>query len=97
MRIFVVSRQRVVAKTETEVHEGRGDKVERIPKGISSQCCDAYPVHLPPTYIYIYAYNYAFIDASVYSLYTSILFSANLQDDSAVHDRRLCGRSSWRQ
>lgn len=36
MRVFMVSCQRAVAKTETEVHEGCRDKIERIPKGIPS-------------------------------------------------------------
>jgi len=37
MRILVVSRQRTVAKTQTEIYEGYRDQVQRVPKGISGQ------------------------------------------------------------
>lgn len=34
MRVLVVSRQRTVAKTQTEIHEGRRDEAQRVPAGV---------------------------------------------------------------
>jgi len=34
LRVFMVSRQRTFAKTETKVHEGHRDKAQRIPERV---------------------------------------------------------------
>lgn len=38
MRVFVVPRQGIVAKTETKVHERRRDQDQRIPEGVPGEC-----------------------------------------------------------
>jgi len=34
LRVFMVSRQRTFAKTETKVHEGNRDQTQRIPERV---------------------------------------------------------------
>lgn len=41
MRLFVVPRQRTVAKTQTKIVEGNRDQSERIPEGVPGEYrCD---------------------------------------------------------
>lgn len=81
MRLFVVSRQRTVAKTQTEIVEGNRDQSQRIPEGVPGE----YRCYRGDHWV------------GCIVVLTIIDFSANLQDDTAVHNRRLCGRPSRRQ
>lgn len=74
VRVFVVSRQRAVAKTQTEIDERSRDQGERIPKRI--------PGNINVTV------NYRGLVPNYYYQNNHLLvFPANLQDDTAIHNR----------